>query len=64
MGQGKTRPAVNGGVLNKGRNAALAHWQDSLRAMPDGRAAALRSLELATASPALAGLAAHPVQPR
>jgi hypothetical protein len=64
MGQGEARPAGNGPALAKGRNAALAHVWGSHRAGLDGPAALLRSLELATASPALARLAAHPVQTR
>jgi len=64
MGQGKARSAANGESLVKGRNAGLAHWRISLRAELNGRSAALRSLELAAASPAFARLAEHPVQYR
>ncbi len=49
-------------ALGKGRNAALVPRVGSLRASPGGRAAVLRSFELATASPALARLAAHPAR--
>jgi len=51
-------------TIGKGRNAALAAWDSSLRASLSGHAAALHSLELATVSPALVRLAAHPVQAR
>jgi len=57
-----------------GRNTALAPWDGSLRAClraythrqasAGGRSAALHSFELATASPALARLATHPVRTR
>ena len=60
MGQDKARPAGNSRSIAKGRNAVLAHLRGSLRAWPWGRAAVLRSLELALASPALAYLAAWP----
>jgi len=50
-------------TLGKGRNVALAYGQGSLRARLDGHTVVFRSLELATASPALARLAAYPVQP-
>ena len=58
----KTRRVPRGIVrsIAKGRNAVLAHLRGSLRARPWGRAAVLRSLELALASPALARLAARP----
>ena len=52
MGQDKARPAGNSSSIFKGCNAVLIHlW---------GCAAALRSFELALASPALARLAAQP----
>jgi len=51
-------------ALGKGRNAALAPWERSLRASAGERSAALRSFELATASPALARLAEHPASTR
>ncbi|MDQ6958764.1 MAG: hypothetical protein Q9M24_06585 [Mariprofundaceae bacterium] len=51
-------------ALGKGCNAALAPWDGSLRASAGGRSAALHSFELATASPALARLAAHPARTR
>jgi len=60
--QGATRSQWR--ALGKGRNAALVSWGGSLRASPGGRAAALYSLELATGSPALARLAAHPAKTR
>lgn len=61
---GKARPAGNGQALGKGRNAAWRSLRGSLRARLDGRPAALHSLGLATASPALACPADHPVQAR
>jgi hypothetical protein len=60
MGQDKARPAGNSSSIFKGRNAVLTHLWGSLRARLWGRAAALRSLELAPASPALARLATPP----
>ena len=60
MGQDKARPAGNSDFIGKGRNAVLAHLWGSLRARLWDRAAALRSLEIALASPALARLAAQP----
>jgi len=50
--------------LAKERNAGLAHWRAPFRPGLNGRSAAFRSLELATASPAFARLAEHPVQYR
>jgi len=60
MDQDKARPVGNNRSIFKGRNVVLIHLWGSLRARLWGRAAALRSLELATASPALARLAAPP----
>ncbi len=51
-------------ALSKDCNAVLAHLRDSLRARLDGGSPVLRSLELATASPALVCLDEQPVQSR
>ena len=60
MGQDKARPAGNSHSIAKGRNAVLTHLWGSLWARLWGRVAVLCSLELATASPALARLATRP----
>lgn len=61
---GKAWPAGNGQAPGKGRNTTWRSLRGSLRARLDGRPATLSSLGLATASPALACLADHPVQAR
>jgi len=57
MRQIKAHNAGNGKALGKRRNAGLAHWRGSLRAVPQATLSVLRSLEWATAGPVPARLA-------